>query len=96
MMTLPVRPSSEVGCALMTTLPVPFPGEPLTTASHMSPVDAAHVQPAGDVTITSTVPPLDETGGGFVVDTDNVHGGGGAASWVTVNVWPFTAIVPRR
>ena len=99
MTTFPVRLSRKFGCALMRTLPVPLPGEPLTMPSQTSPVLAAHVQPAGDETITSTVPPPDGTGGGAFVDTDSVHGGGAggaAASWVTVNVCPFTTIVPTR
>jgi hypothetical protein len=89
-------PGFDTAVAFTVPLPVPPAAEsdshplllPLTAADHAHDASLA-------VTVTLPEPPA----AGSVSDggaTVKVHGGAGAASWLTVNVWPATVTVPLR
>jgi hypothetical protein len=79
----------------MMTSPSPVPLAPLVIVIHCTSLEAVRGQLGADaVTWIVLLPPpfLNET---VLSDSENVHGGG-AASWLTVTVWPATVSVPDR
>jgi hypothetical protein len=87
---VPERAAPVLGSTVIVTLPEPF--VPLVTASHGTPLDAAHVQPFSVVTWAVVVPPEALTVA-FAGDTEKVHG---AAAWLIVTTSLLTLIVPWR
>jgi hypothetical protein len=79
--------------AVYVTVPLPVPLAPLVIVSHETDSVAVHVQPLVVVTVTFAVPPLADNEVGLSGETVNAHG---AASWVTVTVWPATVNVVDR
>jgi hypothetical protein len=75
-------------------VPLPLPLLPLVIVSHDAVSVAVHAQPLVVVTVTLALPPAAGNIGGFNGATVNVHDG--AASCVTVTVWPATVIVADR
>jgi hypothetical protein len=77
-------------------VPPPVPLAPLVSVSHGALLDAVHAQPTAVVTVIGDpAPPL----AGRVAlpgAIEKLHGGGGAADCVTVNVWPPIVSVPVR
>jgi hypothetical protein len=70
-----------------------------STTSQSALLAEVHAHVGADA-VTETLPrvPSDETAWvvGEIVNVQRGGGGGGGAAWVTVNVWPATAIVPLR
>jgi hypothetical protein len=59
---------------------------------HVALLIAVHVHPAGAVTLTLPLVPVD----GALIDVGEIVGEQGAAAWLTVNVLPATVTVPVR
>jgi len=79
-------------------VPLPAPVAPLVSVSHGAFDVAVHAHvPADAVTVAVPDPPTSPTSC-VVGEIENVHGAGGgvAAAWVTVNVFPAAAIVALR
>jgi hypothetical protein len=76
----------------MTTVPLPLPLAPLVMLSQDADSDAVQVHPPAAVTEMFALPPTEGTAR-LVGATVNVHG---AASCVTVTVWPATVKVVDR
>jgi hypothetical protein len=74
-------------------VPLPLPLPPLVMVIHDAVSVAVHVQPLVVVTLTLALPPAAGSEGGFNGATVKVQG---AASCVTVTVWPATVIVADR
>ena len=76
------------------TVPLPLPLLTEVIVIQLALVVADQAQPAGAVTATL---PLEATAARDWVAGESVQvQGGGAASWVTVCVWPATVTVPVR
>jgi hypothetical protein len=90
---VPVRDEVDVFAATVKlTVPVPLPLAPAVTVIHAALLTAVHAQPVVVVTLVLPVPP-GATAFSEVGETVNTHG---AASCVTVTVWPATVSVPVR
>jgi hypothetical protein len=95
--TVPLRATgSGLAAAATVTVPLPVPLEPLAIVSHGVLVAALQLHEAAEaVTVTVAFPasaPRLAFGGAIV----KVHGGGGVADCVIVNVRPPTVSVPDR
>jgi hypothetical protein len=95
--TVPLRAAgSGLAAAATVTVPVPVPLDPLAIVSHGALAAALQLHEAADaVTVTVAFPaaaPRLAFGGAIV----KVHGGGGVADCVIVNVRPATVSVPDR
>jgi len=92
-----VRSPPGFAAALAATVPVPVPPAVDSVSHPTVPLTAA--DHAHDASLAVTVKLLDPPPAGSVNDagaTEKVHGGAGAASWLTVKVWPATVTVPLR
>lgn len=74
------------------TVPAPLPLAPLLIVTHEAPLAAVQPQPLLAATDTMLLPPLADIDAAAAV-SEYEHG---AASWVTVNVWPPIVSVPVR
>jgi hypothetical protein len=92
--TVPVRTAASAFAPTATlTLPFPLPLAPLAIVSHAAFAVAVHAHVA--VTPIVGVAPSAAMFA-LVGDSAIVHGGGGAAAWLTVNVCPPIVTVPLR
>jgi hypothetical protein len=93
---VPLRAAPVFAAADTVTLPLPVPLPPPATVSQGAFAVAVQAHVAAEA-VTATVPVPPSAGmpalAGAIV---KVHGGGGAAAWFTVNVWPAIVSVPLR
>jgi hypothetical protein len=91
--TVPVRGDTDVFAAeLKLTEPLPAPDAPAVTVSQLSLLTAVHAQPAGAVTATVPVPPLDTT----LCEVGEIVSVQVIPACVTVKLLPAIVSVPER
>jgi hypothetical protein len=99
MVNVPLRGAPVLAAALNAAVPLPVPDAPLVIVSQGALAAAVQAHDAAEVvTVVDPVPPVSGTDCAFGA-TVNVHGGGGggvAAAWLTVNVFPAATIVADR
>src|SRR5690349_12905212 len=97
MVTDALRSPPEFGVALAATVPLPVPPIVDSVSHPVPPLTAAVHAHDASLAVTVMLPEPPPAGSGIDGgETLKLHVGAGAASWLTVNVWPATVTVPLR